>query len=196
MIDQEAGDVYIPSSLEFASDASETVWHAMNSCNLVNWYGGRLGYVRDSKPDSSDAGVLLRTFGDAGPPAFFLDMLVSLDLEVPPADTVLRNLDAAALRQSYDAPAFNMPEGGDVHDIALCLAASRIVFECRDHVIVPTTVDRRDFVRDLAEIGLNALALGGVAVYPIAKAILTAPDFWRGREASRGDGVKDFGSDQ
>jgi hypothetical protein len=130
-------------------------------------------------------------FEKNGVPAFFLDMLVSIDLEIPPVETVLAALDPIALLVSLDSPAFSIPATARTDELAACLVASRIAMECRNALVPPTGVSRTEVIKALQNVGIATLAIGGIAVYPAAKRLLADPTFWSAEEPS--DDGMDFG---
>jgi hypothetical protein len=131
-------------------------------------------------------------FEQKGIPSIFFDMLVSMDLEIPPAETVLSCLDPHVASVSFESPAFNLPDNAEIQDLAICLVASRIAWEVRGSLIRPTGVSAEDMENALSRVGLNALAIGGIGVYPYAKAILSDPDLWTKFEEPIA--ASDFGS--
>ncbi|MBY3433250.1 hypothetical protein HFN89_03610 [Rhizobium laguerreae] len=175
------------------SEASRAVWMALSSDALLGWYGGGIRYSSDLEEDRS---VMLETeaiFEQKGIPSVFFDMLVSMDLEIPPAETVLSALDPHVTSISFASPAFNLPDTADVQDLAICLVASRIAWEVRGSLVRPTGVSAETMENALQRVGLNALAIGGIGVYPYAKAILSDPDLWAKIDLPQ-EGM-DFGSE-
>ncbi|MDW9478840.1 hypothetical protein GOB57_09100 [Sinorhizobium meliloti] len=165
------------------------------SCDaLLGWYGGGIRFSSDLEPDRSVTGLTQAVFNEKGIPSIFLDMLISMDLEIPPAETVLSSLDPHVTSISFESPAFNLPENADVQDLAICLAASRIAWEIRGSLIRPTGVSAGEMESELRRVGLNSLAIGGIGVYPYAKAILSDPDLWR-KSALTETGME-FGSEE
>ena len=178
MIDQDGGDVHIPLLDGHATDASRIFWTALSSDSLACWSNGLLSVSNGIKPDASATVMTQATATADGLPAVFLDMMVSLDLEVPPPAAVLAALEPHALAVSLDSPAFGLPDPADPSDLALCVAASRIAWEIRDLLVLPAGVDAREMERALHDVGLNALVIGGPAVYSRAKELLSDPDIW------------------
>lgn len=193
MIDQEESDVHILGVPKPSNLASSIVWEALSSDGFLGWKGGRIRQLLDSAGDQSASLVTFNEFRLNGVPSFFLDMLVSIDLEIPPAEDVVRQLDPHVLSISFDAPAFNIPGKASSEDLAICLVASRIAMECRDRVVSPTDVTPAETVHALQDIGLNALAIGGVGIYPLAKRLVTSPHFWT-PETEKETG-RDFGGE-
>lgn len=193
MIDQAASDVHIPGAVPLTSEASRAVWMALSSDALLGWYRGGIRYSSDLDPDRS---VMLETqaiFDQKGIPAIFFDMLVSMDLEIPPAETVLSCLDPHVTSISFISPGFNLPDTANVQDLAICLAASRIAWEVKGSLIRPTGISAETMETALQRIGLSALAIGGIGVYPYAKAILSDPELWT--KIDLPDEGMDFGSE-
>ena len=193
MIDQVGSDVHILGVPKPSNHASAVVWEALSSDGMVGWHGGKLRVSGGSKPDRSASLAIYNDFRLNGVPSFFLDMLVSIDLEIPPAEDVVRMLDPHVLSISFDSPAFNIPEKAGVEDLAVCLAASRIAMECRELVRSETGVTADETVHSLQDVGLYALAVGGVHVYSVAKRLVRDPDFWAILDSH--EGAMDFGSE-
>jgi hypothetical protein len=194
MIDQVRSDVHIPGAAPLTSEASRAVWMALSCDALLGWYDGGIRYSSDLEPDRSVTGLTQAIFTEKGIPSIFLDMLISMDLEIPPAETVLSLLDPHVATVSFESPAFNLPENAEVQDLAICLAASRIAWEIRGSLIRPTNTSPEEMEIVLRRVGLNALAIGGIGVYPYAKAILADPELWKKTQIAEA-GV-DFGSDE
>ncbi|MCZ7861736.1 hypothetical protein O9X98_10130 [Agrobacterium salinitolerans] len=194
MIDQVRSDVHIPGAAPLTSEASRAVWMALSCDALLGWYDGGIRYSSDLEPDRSVTGLTQAIFTEKGIPSIFLDMLISMDLEIPPAGTVLANLDPHVSTISFESPAFNLPERADIQDLAICIAASRIAWEIRDSLIRPSDVSTEEMENALRRVGLNALAIGGIGVYPYAKAILADPDLWKKIEVA--DTGMEFGSEE
>lgn len=192
MIDHEEGVVHIQRSPDLTSPASETFWAAMNNDDTIRWHGGALCFSAMIPHDAPSSNAFREQFGSAGVPALFYDMAVSVDLDLPAAAEIVGILDPFLLPMSFDAPAFNMPANALPADIARCFVASRIAWECFDHLVLPTLVPRADFRLSLAAVAWNALAIGGVEVYTIAKSITGHPGFWT-RSTPHGGVAIDFG---
>jgi hypothetical protein len=178
MIDQEPGHVHILGVPKPTSVASGVIWNALASDGLIGWHGGRLRYSGDSRPDDSAAVVTNADFEKNGVPSLFLDMLVSIDLEIPPAEKVIGILDRHVTNISLNSAAFSIPAKADIADLAACVAASRIATECREHFQRPSGINEETMVHSLHLVGLYALATGGSAVYSEAKLLVNRPDFW------------------
>lgn len=171
------------------------MWAGLNATGEIAWHKGRLVYVRDLRPDFSAPDPIAALFGGDGFPAFFLDMATAIDLEIPPASEVMKLVEPHQLVQSMDSPALNLPSSPDPDDLAVCLVASRIAWECRDHLVVPAPLSRATFERALARVAMNAFALGGPEkMYTLAKAITARPDLWTKRP-DLDDGATDFDGD-
>lgn len=194
MIDQVLSDVHIPGAVPLTSEASRAVWMALSCDTLLGWYDGGIRYSSDLEPDPSITGLTQAIFTEKGVPSIFLDMLISMDLEIPPAETVLSNLDPHVSAISFESPAFNLPEKADIQDLAICIAASRIAWEIRGSLTRPSGVSAEEMENALRRVGLNALAIGGIGVYPYAKAILADPDLWKKIEVV--EAGMDFGSEE
>lgn len=184
MIDQVRSDVHIPGAAPLTSEASRAVWMALSCDALLGWYDGGIRYSSDLEPDRSVTGLTQAIFTEKGIPSIFLDMLISMDLEIPPAETVLACLDPHVSTISFESPAFNLPERADIQDLAICIAASRIAWEIRGSLIKPADISLEEMENALRRVGLNALAIGGIGVYPYAKAILADPDLWKKTEVA------------
>jgi hypothetical protein len=193
MIDQVGSDVHIPGAVPLTSEASRAVWMTLSCDALLGWYRGGISFSSDLDPDRSVTVETQAIFEQKGIPSIFFDMLVSMDLEIPPADTVLSCLDPHVTSISFASPAFNLPDTANVRDLAICLVASRIAWEVRGSLIRPTGVSAEDMENALRRVGLNALAIGGIGVYPYAKAILSDPELWTKIEHPQGG--MDFGSE-
>lgn len=194
MIDQVRSDVHIPGAAPLTSEASRAVWMTLSCDALLAWHGGEIRFSSDLEPDRSVTGLTQAIFREKGIPSIFFDMLVSMDLEIPPAATVLSHLDPHVTTISFESPAFNLPETASVQDLAICLVASRIAWEVRDSLIRPTGVTAEEIENELRRVGLNALAIGGIGVYPYAKAIVSDPCLWQKVEAA--DEGMEFGGEQ
>lgn len=195
MIDHDGSDVHIYGIPSMMSGASRAFWNALSSEELLGWYGGKIKFSSNLKPDPSAGLITHAQIKSSGVPSFFLDMLVSMDLEIPPAEIVLSSLDSHVVAISLDSPAFNIPEKAEIKDLALCVAASRIAWEIRGSLIRPTHVSEAEMEHALRDVGINALLIGGVEVYPYAKALLSDPDLWV-RSASVDTQAMEFGEDQ
>jgi hypothetical protein len=179
MIDQEPGYVHILGVPNPTSMASGFVWEALASDGLIGWHRGTLRYSGDSRPDDSSAVATCAEFAANGVPSFFLDMLVSVDLEIPPAEEVMALVDPHAANISLASAAFHLPSPANIEDLAVCMVASRIAMECREYFRRPSGVTEAEMIHALHDVGLNALAIGGVAVYSAAKRLLAHPYFWK-----------------
>jgi hypothetical protein len=194
MIDQVRSDVHISGAAPLKSEASRAVWMTLSCDALLAWHEGGISFSNDLKPDASVTGVTQEIFAKRGIPSIYFDMLISMDLEIPPAATVLACLDPHVTTISYESPAFNLPDKADVGDLAICLVASRIAWEVRNSLIRPTKVSLKDMETELQRVGLNAIEIGGVGVYSYAKAILSDPELWKTNHLV--DEGMEFGSEQ
>lgn len=193
MIDQVRGDVHIPGAVPLTSEASRVVWTALSCDSFLAWHRGAINFSNDLEPDFASTGLMQALFSQHGIPAFHLDVLVSLDLEIPPAEAVLSSMDPHVTTLSFNSPGFNIPEEAQLDGLAVCLAASRIAWEIRTRLIRPTGVKLEDLETKLRGIGLQCLAVGGIAVYPLAKAILADPGLWESTEDNGGVGFDEMG---
>lgn len=193
MIDQRESDVHIPGMPKPGNQASSFFWEALSSDGVLGWRRGEIRVLQGHSPDQSASLANYSEFKTNGVPSFFLDMLVSIDLEIPPAEEVAKMLDPHVFAISYDSPAFNIPSKAAAADLALCLVASRIAMECKARVISPTSVTPAETAHALQEIGLNALAVGGIGIYPLAKKFATSPYLWT--QYAKSDTALEFGRD-
>ena len=196
MIDQEFTRVHKLGMKNPKSLASSIVALALDGTGQINWHNGKLiGFIDEDDADISDSIQLEQLTNNQEVPSYFLDMMVSLDLRIPPAEVILKSIDPNFLIMSYDAPAFHIPMGADIDYLAICVVATRIAWECKSSLILPEPSHIKDFEHLFLKVGINSLLLGSHTVYKKAKDLLDAPSLWDIKEDSDETIKLDFAED-
>ena len=182
MIDQEFSHVH-PIGMKSPKNLASLIFTlALDSTGQIDWYKGKLTSKTGVVADKTDSIALNAVVHKNGIQGYFLDMMVSLDLDVPPAENVIRVIDPNLFVVSFDAPAFHIPMEADIDYLAICFVASRIAWECRSSLVLPVPSENEDLEALLMAVGINALSLGGSEVYKKSKELLGISSFWDVKE--------------
>ncbi len=178
MIDQEFSRVHTLGLKRPKNLASSIFELALDNCGLVDWREGKLSFQSNKQIDNSDSVELQLVIKENGIPSYFLDMLVSIDLDIPPAESVIQSIHPYLFIMSFDAPAFHIPMEAETDYLAVCLVASRIAWECKNSLILPEPSTIEEFDSLLMGVGIHTLTLGGSETYKKAKEFLSVESFW------------------
>lgn len=166
---------------------------ALDASGAVVWDGENLSLSPAKTKSFYSFPNAEAAISDCGNPSLFYDLIISLDLEIPPAHSIIDVFPRHILAMSFDAPAFVIPDSARKEDLAVCLAACRIAWEIRGLLIAPDPSARGELESRLHFSSVHALALGGTDVYMDAKSFLSNPGIWQPSEDGGLISPTDFG---
>jgi hypothetical protein len=182
MIDQDFSDVHILGIPKFKTLASELLWACFSSEGMINWQGGRLKVINDEPTDSPGGGEAYLEFSTKGIPSVYLDMLVSIDIGIPPVEDIIDEIDPHSLGLSLESAAFSLSAKANINDLAVCVLASRIAMEVFAFLTLPEGMTSEEAMQAIQTVGLNAFYIGGLEVYTEVQRLIEELELWELRD--------------